>query len=531
METYELVNKVLMPVDQVIGVGVDALKKAGLYEPLKDKFNGSIKTMMKKSFDKQYNLEVIGEENIPETGGCIIASNHRSWLDAQVLGVGTRRRLYFVAKADFKEWPMLRRTIDLADGIYVKRGGDKDALAEIIKAVNDGKAVVIFPEGTIPGEEDVPRWDVEKDTGLLRGHSGAVRIAMATGAPIIPCGLSGTGLAYPPEAYPRFEVFPPMPRPAPVTIRFGKPLYFKKPVKETTREDLAKSTKKIMLAMSELIDFTRDFVPTVVPIRDKTEPSFLPRYAYTRSPKGLKAGTKAPLGVLVLHGFTSDIHCVDPLVPYLDTEDLPYRFPILRGHGTKYQDMEGVTNRDWFEDGENALLDLHRECDKILVVGLSMGGLVALELAARHRDKVVGVATVAAALKFADPMAFMTPALARIVKFWPSPDAYHDAECRKRENRNYPKFATAAFASLYEYAHKVTNLLSFVKAPIVIIESRKDQVVNPVAATIIHKKVSSKDKNLVWFEKSGHEMLLDMEAPAVIQTVMTFVRRIRAQQA
>jgi 1-acyl-sn-glycerol-3-phosphate acyltransferase len=196
MEKYELMNKALMPVDQVLGLGLEALQKAGLYGPLKQKVTETSKEILRASFQKQYQLEVVGEENIPETGGCIIASNHKSWLDAQVLGVATRRRLFFVAKADFKEWPLLRRIIDLFDGIYVRRGGDQEALEAISQAVRDGKAVVIFPEGTIPGEEDVPRWEVEKDTGLLRGKTGVVRIAMATGAPIIPCGLSGTGQAF-----------------------------------------------------------------------------------------------------------------------------------------------------------------------------------------------------------------------------------------------------------------------------------------------------------------------------------------------
>lgn len=530
MEKYELMNKALMPVDQVLGLGLDALQKAGLYGPLKQKVTETSKQILRASFQKQYQLEVIGEENIPETGGCIIASNHKSWLDAQVLGVATRRRLFFVAKADFKEWPLLRRLIDLFDGIYVRRGGDQEALKAISQAVRDGKAVVIFPEGTIPGEEDVPRWEVEKDTGLLRGKTGAVRIAMATGAPIIPCGLSGTGQAFPPEAYPRLQVFPPLPKPAPVTIRFGKPLYFRKPEdQEVTREFLAAETKKVMLAISSLVDHTRDYVPVMVPIVDRTEPTSIPRYAYRRSPERLKKGQKAPLGVLVIHGFTSDIHCVDPLVKPLDDEGLPYRFPVLRGHGTRYQDMDGVTHRDWYEDAENALLDLYQEVEKILVIGHSMGGLVALELAARHRDKVVGVVPAAAALRFKDPLAFLTPFVARFVKWWPSPNAYVDATLRKRENRNYPKFATSAFASLWEYSQQVEHLLSFVKAPAHILHSRKDQVVSPVASEIIHEKISSKDKNLVWFEKSGHEMFLDLEAQDVVQAVMTFVRRIRAQ--
>ena len=129
-------------------------------------------------------------------------------------------------------------------------------------------------------------------------------------------------------------------------------------------------------------------------------------------------------------------------------------------------------------------------------------------------------------LRFADPMAFMTPMIAKFIKFWPSPKAYNDESLAAKENRNYPKFATSAFASLWDYSQRMTNMLSFVKAPIVILQSRKDQVVNPQAAKIIHDKVSSKDKTLVWFERSGHEMLLDLEADLATETVMTFIKRI-----
>ena len=131
-----------------------------------------------------------------------------------------------------------------------------------------------------------------------------------------------------------------------------------------------------------------------------------------------------------------------------------------------------------------------------------------------------------AALRFADPMAFMTPMIAKFIKFWPSPKAYNDESLAAKENRNYPKFATSAFASLWDYSQRMTNMLSFVKAPIVILQSRKDQVVNPQAAKIIHDKASSKDKTLVWFERSGHEMLLDLEADLATETVMTFIKRI-----
>lgn len=527
METYEVVNKVLMPLDEVLGVGIDALKKTGVYDPIRHTVMEQFRNFKRADFVRTNQLEVIGEENIPDDG-CLVASNHASWLDVQVIGAGTRKKLYFVAKADFKEWPFLRRMIDFSDGIYVRRGGDDAGLDSVAEAVVAGKPVVLFPEGTIPGEEDVPRWDAEPDTGLLRGRTGMIRVALKTGKPIVPCGVSGTGRAFPPEAYPRFQKFPPVPEPFPITVKYGKPIHIPQPPNgEITKEFLREQAHRVMLAITALIDHTRDYVPITLPLKPKVDPVNVPRMAYSRSPKKLAKGTKAPLGVLVLHGFTSDVHCVDALVKPLDEADLPYRFPILRGHGTKYQDLVGVTNRDWYEDAENAMLDLYRECEQIVVVGLSMGGVCVLELAARHRDKVAGVVTVAAALKFVDPLAGMTPLIAKVVKFWPSPNSYNDAELKKKENRNYPKFATASFASLLEFARNTTNLLSFVKAPILIMQSKKDQIVAPSAANLIHSKVSSRDKEIAWFEKSGHEMLLDLEAPKAIDTVMGFIKKIR----
>ncbi|MBM4395946.1 MAG: alpha/beta fold hydrolase [Deltaproteobacteria bacterium] len=527
MERYEVLNRALMPADELLGAGLDALKKLGYYEPLKSQIWDTPRTVLLQNFKAQNQLEVIGAENIPEGKGCIIAANHASWLDVQVLGVSTMRRLYFVAKSDFRDWPFLRRLIELNDGIYVRRGGDPRGLDEVSAAVADGKAVVIFPEGTIPGEEDVPRWDAEPDTGLLRGHTGVARVALATGAPVVPCGISGTGKAFPPEMYPRLQMLPPLPRPVPVTVRFGAPIAFKRPAREVSREDLAAMTKRVMVAISGLIDHSRDFQPIAAPSTPSDAPKALPKMAYGKSPKRSANGARAPLGVLVLHGFTSHVHCVDPLVRPLDAENLPYRFPILRGHGTRFEDMVGTTWKDWYADGEAALLDLSREVDKVVVVGLSMGGLVALDLAAKHRDKVAGVVTVAAAVRFADPLSVLTPMLSKLVKFWPSPNAYNDEELKRRENRNYPKFSTAAFQSLREYAAYVPDVLSFVKAPILILQARKDTVVAPSAAKLIHEKVSSKEKQLMWFDKCNHEMLLDCEAPAVIDAVMGFVRRVR----
>src|SRR5262249_44766729 len=229
----------------------------------------------------------------------------------------------------------------------------------------------------------------EKDTGLLRGKTGVVRLALKAGVPIVPVGLTGTGKAFPPEAYPRMEIAP-LPKPYPVKIKVGKPITFNGHTgKELTREELREQTKRVMKAISHLVDHKQNYIPLDVPVKE------LPRYN--------------KLGVLVLHGFTSHLKTVDGLKPYLEKHSLKSSFPILRGHGTRFQDLNGVTSRDWVADAEKALLDLSKTVDKVVVVGLSMGGLVALELGLKHPDKIAGVVTVGAALKFADPLSALTP--------------------------------------------------------------------------------------------------------------------------
>jgi carboxylesterase len=236
----------------------------------------------------------------------------------------------------------------------------------------------------------------------------------------------------------------------------------------------------------------------------------------------LGATGRKKYGVLLLHGFTSHVSCIDGIAPALQAQGIPVSIPILRGHGTKYQDMAGAKAADWFEDARKALFELLEKVDKVIVVGLSMGGLVTLDLGIHYPEKIDSVVTLAAALKFQDPLAFLSPFLSRLIKFWPSPNAYQDKESSKR-NQNYPKFATRSFASLYAYALEMERKLSQLHRPICVIHSKKDTVIKPAAAQMIYDKVASTEKELVWFEKSGHEMILDLEREAVIRRVVDYI--------
>ena len=509
MDRQKIADAVLFPPDWLVDRLMSTIRDREAFAKVSSSVYKAYSTAMRAQFEMQNELVIEGAVNVPMEGGVVLASNHQSWLDVQVIAGACPRRVHFVAKAEFKTWPILRHLIELSESVFISREGDASGLEGIAEALRGGKAVAIFPEGTIPGEEAVSRREVDSETGLLRGKTGAVRLAIKAGVPIVPVGVSGTGRALPPETYPRLEVLR-LPGNTPIRIRFGEPVVLSEHFgKEVDRDTVRSITNDLMKRISSLVDHRCNYIPMEVPIP--------------------AAPTFEKIGVLLLHGFTSSTDTVDGLIPFLEKRGIDYERPILRGHGTRYQELRGVTARDWYVDAERALLDLKNRVDRVVVVGLSMGGLLALELGMRHPDKIAGLVTVAAALKFRDPLAPYTSAFSKAVRYWPSPTSFNDPVFAARCT-NYPRFAMDAFASLFEYARSITERLPEVHVPIRILQSKKDQVVVPDAANIIYEKVSSPIRDIVWFERSGHEMMQDMEAGEVFKSIMSFVEGFKKTQ-
>jgi 1-acyl-sn-glycerol-3-phosphate acyltransferase len=162
-----------------------------------------------------FRIRVAGVEAIPGTGPAIVAGNHLSALDGIVLAlvVGQRRRRMtrFLTAAEFFRKPAFGWALHLYRQIPLRRGeGDVDALAESIATVRSGALAGIFPEGRV---------NAEPETGLQRGRTGVARIALASGAVVVPVGIWGTHLRYPMSG---FRLGPPW-RPT-VSLVFGDPI-------------------------------------------------------------------------------------------------------------------------------------------------------------------------------------------------------------------------------------------------------------------------------------------------------------------
>ena len=129
-----------------------------------------------------YRLEVVGANHLPVTGPAVVAPNHASVLDGIVLGAAISRELRFVAKAELWQSRLLAWVLDGLDAIRIRRGcGDHLALARMRQALDAGQAVAIFPQGAVRGDRV---W-----------HRGAARVALVTGAPLVPVRLVGTAQA------------------------------------------------------------------------------------------------------------------------------------------------------------------------------------------------------------------------------------------------------------------------------------------------------------------------------------------------
>lgn len=135
--------------------------------------------------ERVYRLRVQGLEHVPARGGFVVAANHTSNLDPWPLGVALwPRSLHFMAKHE--AWkPPLKWLIAAVGSFPVRRGeGDAKALATAVRLCREGRVMAMFPEGT-------RRAKGLRKKHVPRPHSGAARIALEAGVPLIPAALRG----------------------------------------------------------------------------------------------------------------------------------------------------------------------------------------------------------------------------------------------------------------------------------------------------------------------------------------------------
>ncbi len=160
-------------------------------------------------FRAAWRIHVRGVENLPTAGGAILCPNHTSVIDSFLLPATLPRRITFVGKAEYLDDWKTKYLFPALGMIPIDRsGGDasKRALDAAAGVLGRGELFGIYPEGTR-----------SRDGKLRKGHTGPARLALRTGAPLVPIGLIGTRDIQPPGAK--------APRPfRPAEVRIGRPI-------------------------------------------------------------------------------------------------------------------------------------------------------------------------------------------------------------------------------------------------------------------------------------------------------------------
>ena len=227
------------------------------------------------------------------------------------------------------------------------------------------------------------------------------------------------------------------------------------------------------------------------------------------------------IGVLVVHGFTGSTQSMR----YLG-EGLHRRFgfsvvgPRLPGHGTSPDDMETTGYLDWMGGAEKALRELAERKSKVFVTGLSMGGTLTVNLAARCPDLVAGIAPIAA------PVGLMTDAIAGVLALNPAPKRIpgigSDIKAPGVKELAYEEVPMNCLREVSVLISLTRDLMHKIVCPALVLHAREDHVVPAVNAMEIVRTISSDDIRLLWLNNSYHVATLDNDKDLIVDRVGRF---------
>ncbi|MER5434721.1 alpha/beta fold hydrolase [Streptomyces sp. NPDC002588] len=229
-------------------------------------------------------------------------------------------------------------------------------------------------------------------------------------------------------------------------------------------------------------------------------------------------------GVLLCHGFTGSPQSLRPWARYLAGQGLTVSLPLLPGHGTRWEDMALTGWPDWYAEVDRELRALRERCAQVFVFGLSMGGALALRLAAKHGEAVRGVAVVNPANKVHGLSAYALPVARHLVRS--TKGITSDIAKEGGEEVGYDRVPLHSAHSLRIFLRQVDGELPQVTQPLLLLRSAQDHVVPAADSARILGRVSSADVTEILLEQSYHVATLDHDADRIFEESYAFIARI-----
>ncbi|GLC89814.1 alpha/beta hydrolase [Lysinibacillus piscis] len=227
-----------------------------------------------------------------------------------------------------------------------------------------------------------------------------------------------------------------------------------------------------------------------------------------------------PRAVLLLHGFTGSSADVRMLGRFLEKKGYTTLAPHYKGHGVEPENLITTGPEDWWQDVIEAYQQLQQAgYEEIAVAGLSLGGVMALNVALQQPVK--GIVTMCApmTMRTTDIMFEGVMKYAKDFKtFQRKPVEEIEAELQAIQQQGMP-----SLAALRAFIERTRQEIDMIYSPIFVVQARNDEVIDIESANIIYNETESLEKTIKWYEHSKHVITLDQEKEQLHEDIFHFL--------
>ena len=227
-------------------------------------------------------------------------------------------------------------------------------------------------------------------------------------------------------------------------------------------------------------------------------------------------------GILLIHGFTGSTSSVVYLGRRLSEAGFNVEGPRLSGHGTRWEDLNNVSCKDWLRDVESSYSNLRKNSKIIFAAGLSMGGMLSLRMAELHPE-IRGVITINHFLFVDSPLAPFTPVIKLFLKSVPGQTG--DIKDPAEKEISYGRTPVAGVHEVRKLQKIVRKDIGRIVVPALMFKSKNDHVVKIRSTVWAYENISSKDKELVWLENSYHVATQDFDKDIIAEKSIEFIKK------
>ncbi|WKA59084.1 alpha/beta fold hydrolase [Planococcus shenhongbingii] len=226
-------------------------------------------------------------------------------------------------------------------------------------------------------------------------------------------------------------------------------------------------------------------------------------------------------GVLCIHGFTGGPYEVQPFADFIEKQtDWIVKVPTLPGHG-EILSLRRMKAEHWMMEAELALRELKKEADRIIIVGFSMGGLIAMYLALRYKvDRLVLLSAAAKYISAKQLLEEIKETMADAVKRKLKDNEFFQQY--KYKLTHTPIFSTAEFLKVLK---TIEPYYQQIKVPVCIVQGRKDGIVPVSSADHIYNSVGSDEKHIIHSESGKHLICYSDDCDDWFMKVLGFMKK------